>query len=391
MTFSPQDIAFLRGVRAEVGRTMFGLDGVVNALLVALVSGGHVLLEGNPGLGKTALVKAMARALGLSPASVGRIQFTPDLMPSDITGTRVPAEDGSMRLVFERGPLFCRLLIADEINRATPKTQAALLEAMAERQVTVLGRTERLDAPVELRIDGLVERVRPPFLVMATQNPIDQEGTYELPEAQSDRFMFKVRMPFPGRSTLAAILAKETGPDMPRAAAAPPPADEGAALWAIHRAAVALRETPAPPAVEAHVMNVILATNGAFGELEAVPDAARRALEGYLDRIAWPLGPRAATALLLGARGWAAAALVAPDAAREAGSRARAGLAAVALPVLRHRLRLDEGFGAGGAEARADRADAAIREIVGLCAPTTGGYDRAFAADAAVAAEGPRL
>ncbi|MCB0128566.1 MAG: AAA family ATPase, partial [Caldilineaceae bacterium] len=161
-----------------VQEDMKDLDEVVRLCFVALYTNGHVLLEGNPGLGKTALVRALGDTLGFAK---GRIQFTPDLMPADITGTYIPIpRDGLMTLEFRPGPINTSLLLADEINRATPKTQSAMLEAMAEKQVTVLGESRKLPVP---------------FMVLATQNPIDHEGTYTLPEAQSDRFMFKLLMP----------------------------------------------------------------------------------------------------------------------------------------------------------------------------------------------------
>ena len=167
-------VIFLRGVPGRVTAAgMHGMSSVVNALVVALLTGGHVLLEGNPGLGKTALVKALSGALALGSRAVCRIQFTPDLMPADVTGTQMPSKDDQQRLAFVRGPVFCNLLLADEINRATAKTQSAMLEAMAEYQVTVLGETYPLR---EWRsVEG--STFRTPFMVMATQNPIDQEGT----------------------------------------------------------------------------------------------------------------------------------------------------------------------------------------------------------------------
>src|SRR5690625_3823191 len=164
----PNDVAFLHSIPAKVeGLGMYGMADIVNALVVALLTGGHVLLEGNPGLGKTRLVRALSEALGLGREAMGRIQFTPDLMPADITGTLMPADDGSGKLHFKQGPIFCNLLLADEINRATPKTQSAMLEAMAESQVTVLGNRYELRP---LHYDW-----REPFMVMATQNPIEQE------------------------------------------------------------------------------------------------------------------------------------------------------------------------------------------------------------------------
>ncbi len=187
-----------RAVREQIGRVLVGQDEVVTGVLTCLFVGGHALLEGVPGVGKTLLVRTLARSLGLS---FSRVQFTPDLMPADITGTQVVVErdEGGRRareFEFQRGPVFTQILLADEINRATPKTQSALLEAMQERSVTAGGRTHRLPDP---------------FLVMATQNPIEQEGTYPLPEAQLDRFFFKLLVPTPGREDLREILARTTG------------------------------------------------------------------------------------------------------------------------------------------------------------------------------------
>ncbi len=179
----------------EVGKVIVGMQGVVRSTLAAICARGHVLLEGAPGLGKTSLVKAISTSLGLS---FKRVQFTPDLMPSDITGTQVLTEEPGegRRFVFKEGPIFANIVLADEINRATPKTQSALLEAMEERQVTVLNQTYRLPQP---------------FFVLATQNPIEVEGTYPLPEAQLDRFLVKILVPSPSSAELKEILSRTTG------------------------------------------------------------------------------------------------------------------------------------------------------------------------------------
>ena len=176
-------------LEAGIRRVYIGQDGLLHDVLTGLVAGGHLLLEGSPGLGKTLLVKTLAACLGLD---FRRIQFTPDLMPSDITGgpSMVKTPDGGTALQFRPGPVFAHVLLADEINRGTPKTQSALLEAMAERSVTVAGERRSLE---------------PPFFVLATQNPIEMEGTYPLPEAQLDRFLFKLSVPFPGRAVLMRI------------------------------------------------------------------------------------------------------------------------------------------------------------------------------------------
>ena len=181
-------------LRAEIGKVIVGHEGIVDGTLIALFAGGHVLLEGVPGLGKTLLVRTLSDVLDLS---FNRIQFTPDLMPADILGTNIVMETpgGRREFQFQRGPIFAHLVLADEINRATPKTQSALLEAMQEHSVTAGGEIRRL-----------VE----PFFVMATQNPIDQEGTYPLPEAQLDRFFFKILVGYPSAEELTEVLSRTT-------------------------------------------------------------------------------------------------------------------------------------------------------------------------------------
>ena len=183
----------LTALRTEVGKRIVGQSDVVEQLLVCLLCDGNALIESNPGLGKTTLVRTIAEATDLS---FSRIQNTPDLMPADITGTEIIRESGDTReFVFERGPVFANLVLADEINRATPKTQAALLEAMQEKQVTTAGETRELPRP---------------FFVLATQNPIDQEGTYPLPEAQTDRFLLKILVDYPARDEEREIVDRYT-------------------------------------------------------------------------------------------------------------------------------------------------------------------------------------
>jgi len=396
------DIDYLRGLPAAVeARNMFGLAPVVKLLVISLLTGGHVLLEGNPGLGKTALVRALADAMGLGRKAVGRIQFTPDLMPADITGTLMPAADGSGALKFRPGPIFHALLIADEINRATPKTQSAMLEAMAEFQVTVLGKTEPLRHARSFSHGGYMTEVNTPFMVMATQNPIDQEGTYDLPEAQSDRFMFKIRMSMPGADVIARIVRKEIAPivvppvepETPLDAEVPLTEAEKAALVQLHNASRAVLSLTLPPVVEAHVVNIVQATNLNFAEMTGLSAKRREALKVWLgNRITYPLGPRAASALAKGALGWSAVDATPPAEALTAAAGARQGLAAVLRPVLRHRLRItlddlppEARTGAGEAVA----LDAFLTELALMSAPDLAvggegaGYNDRFRADLA--------
>jgi MoxR-like ATPase len=189
----------IAGLKQEIGRTIVGNHSIVEGILVCLVCGGHALLEGVPGLGKTTLIKRLGQALDLKTS---RIQFTPDLMPADIIGTNVLIQDDeSHRTVrFQHGPVFANIVLADEINRATPKTQSALLEAMQERTVTAAGTTYALE---------------PPFIVLATQNPIEMEGTYPLPEAQMDRFFFKLSLEYPSAEEISQIIDRTTAAEEP--------------------------------------------------------------------------------------------------------------------------------------------------------------------------------
>jgi len=182
-------------IKREIQTFIVGQDEVIDQVLWSILAGGHVLLEGLPGLGKTMLIKTISECLDLE---FSRIQFTPDLMPSDITGTMLlqPDESGRQKFVFHKGPLFANIVLADEINRATPKTQSALLEAMGEKTVTIMGETKEMAKP---------------FFVLATQNPIDMEGTYPLPEAQTDRFVCKVLVEYPSKEELKEIVLRTTG------------------------------------------------------------------------------------------------------------------------------------------------------------------------------------
>ncbi len=225
-------------VRREISKAIVGQVEVVEGVLIALLAGGHVLLEGAPGLGKTMMVRTLAQAVA---QKYSRIQFTPDLMPADVIGTSVVQENGDGRksLGFQPGPIFTNLLLADEINRATPKTQSALLEAMQEKQVTVAHTSHLLEEP---------------FFVMATQNPLEMEGTYPLPEAQLDRFLFKLRVPYPGREDLHDILDRTTQGTAPAVCAVV----NGDQIMEMRKV---VRAVPVAPHVQEHVVKLTLATH----------------------------------------------------------------------------------------------------------------------------------
>jgi len=256
-------------IEAEVGKYIVGQQEVVRHVLIALLAGGHVLLEGVPGLGKTMLVRTLARVLDLRFA---RIQFTPDLMPADIVGTDILEEtdDGRREFRFQPGPVFTNLLLADEINRATPKTQSALLEAMQEQTVTVANRSYPLE---------------PPFMVLATQNPIEMEGTYPLPEAQLDRFLFKVNVTFPSSEELVEILSRTTGEAEPQVEVVA----DGATVLAM---AALARQVPVASPVADYAARLVLATHP---ESDTAPEMVRR-------YVRYGASPRAAQALVLGGK-----------------------------------------------------------------------------------------
>jgi MoxR-like ATPase len=256
-------------IRAEIGRVIVGQEQVVEELLTSLFTSGHCLLIGVPGLAKTLLVATLAQSLRLS---FNRVQFTPDLMPSDITGTEILEEDAERRRSFRfiKGPVFTHVLLADEINRTPPKTQAALLQAMQEYQVTAGGRTYPLERP---------------FFVLATQNPIEQEGTYPLPEAQLDRFMFSVNLDYPSFDEEVRIVGATTA----AAAAAASPVLDAARILAFQEL---VRRVPAGSAVIEYAVRLAQASRpGAAG----APKFVR-------EHVAWGAGPRASQYLVLGAK-----------------------------------------------------------------------------------------
>ncbi len=302
---------------AETQKVIVGNDDVIEGVLAALFAGGHVLLEGVPGLGKTMLVRTLGEVLDLD---FNRIQFTPDLMPADIVGTNVVQEDpetGRRSLVFEPGPIHTNLVLADEINRATPKTQSAMLECMQEKQVTVAGKVYTLSQP---------------FFVMATQNPIEMEGTYPLPEAQMDRFLFKLMVPFPGRRDLGTIVDRTTVKDMPHP-------EKIAGREEIIRWMSFIRETLIAPHVQDYAVRVVLATHP---ESEFATDMVRK-------YVRFGSSPRGAQALILTGKIKALRS--------ERYNVAYADIAGNVLPALRHRLVMNFEAEAEGVSADAILAD----------------------------------
>jgi MoxR-like ATPase len=283
----------LAGVRSEVGKAVVGQDPAVTSLLIALLCSGHVLLEGVPGVAKTLLVRSLAAALDLGSK---RVQFTPDLMPGDVTGSLV-YDARTAQFSFREGPVFTNLLLADEINRTPPKTQASLLEAMEERQVSV---------------DGTPRPLPDPFVVIATQNPVEHEGTYPLPEAQLDRFLLKVVLPVPGRDHEIEVLARHAAGFDPRdLAAAGVRAVAGPEVLAAARAEV--RQVQVAPEVLGYAVDVCRATRQS-------------------PSLSLGVSPRGATALLATSRAWAwlsGRMYVTPD-----------DVKALAHPTLRHRVQL---------------------------------------------------
>jgi len=253
-------------IRREVAKVIVGQQALVNDVILALLAEGHVLLEGVPGLGKTVLLKTLAETLDMDWS---RIQFTPDLMPADIVGTQIlhQSADGSRELRFREGPITANLVLADEVNRATPKTQAAMLEAMAERSVTVAGETRPLPRP---------------FMVMATQNPLEMEGTYPLPEAQLDRFTLKAIVPFPSADDLVAVIERTTGSTMPE----PQVVCDAETL----RQMIALtRQVPVPDHVTRHAVDLVVASHPGG---ETSPEAVNR-------YVRFGASPRGAQAMIL--------------------------------------------------------------------------------------------
>ena len=256
-------------LRAEVGKVIVGQQDIVDGVITCLLSGGHALLEGVPGLGKTRLVRTLADALQLD---FSRIQFTPDLMPSDITGTKVAVQDdaGHTVLDFQKGPIFANIVLADEINRATPRTQSAMLEAMQERAVTIGRQTYPLEQP---------------FFVLATQNPLEMDGTYPLPEAQLDRFMFKLHVGYPSADELHTILDRTTGWESPRIA----PVMSQSEIAALRQLAL---DVPIAKHVQDFAVRIVMATHPDHRD---APEIVRR----YL-RIG--ASPRGAQAMVVAAK-----------------------------------------------------------------------------------------
>ncbi|MDG1531304.1 MAG: MoxR family ATPase [Paracoccaceae bacterium] len=310
--------AKLAQARTSLGKRMIGQDRVIDLSLAALLCGGHGLLIGLPGLGKTRLVTTLATVMGLDGS---RVQFTPDLMPSDILGSEVleTDKDGGRSFRFIEGPIFCQLLMADEINRASPRTQSALLQAMQEREVTVTGQTRPLDVP---------------FHVLATQNPLEQEGTYPLPEAQLDRFLVQIDVPYPEFDDERAILLATTGNIDAQS-------EQVFSAAELIRAQEVIRQMPVGEGVVEMILDLVRSCR---------PEDAN-ASERVRESVSWGPGPRAAQALMLTVRANAMLAGRLVPSAED--------VAEMALPVLTHRMALSF-----GARARGENLADLIAEVV---------------------------
>ncbi len=310
-------VAEFRKLREEIAKFIVGQDEIIDNVLTAILCGGHVLLEGVPGLGKTALVQTVSRAMHLK---FQRIQFTPDLLPADVVGTQILAErDGKKVFEFQPGPVFCNILLADEINRATPKTQSALLETMQEKTVTVAGGTHPLDLP---------------FFVLATQNPIENEGTYPLPEAQLDRFFFKLFVELPSHDEFSSILDRTMGAQVPEINAVAHAGD-------ILTMGDLVKEVPIAKDVQDYLVRVVLATHP--DDQHAPPDVKKYVRHGS--------SPRGAQTILAASRVRAML-----DGRYHV---AREDVNATAIPAMRHRIILSfEG------EAEGMRTDEIIGKVI---------------------------
>ena len=311
-------VTSFRRVHKEISKVIVGHDRLIEDVLTGLFAGGHVLLEGVPGIGKTMLVSTLANALD---CVFSRIQFTPDLMPSDIIGTRVVVEDeaGKKHFSFQKGPVFTQVLLADEINRATPKTQSALLEAMQEKAVTVAGTRHALE---------------PPFFVLATQNPLEMEGTYPLPEAQLDRFLFKLTVTFPPLEDLMEVARRTTVRQTPRAEVVLKHAEAIEMMGAV-------RDVPIAPHVEKYAARLLLASHPGSGHETSM-------VKQY---VKYGGSPRGLQAMILGGKVRAVL-----DGRFNVSIE---DIKQVATPALRHRLILNfEG------EAEEIKTDAIIKEIL---------------------------
>jgi MoxR-like ATPase len=307
-----------RALEREVAKVIVGHDAVVRGVVIALLAGGHVLLEGLPGLGKTLLVRTLAQAVRLR---YSRIQFTPDLMPADVMGTNVVSEDvtGARHFRFQPGPIFANLVLADEINRATPKTQSALLEAMQEQTVTIANEAHQLPRP---------------FFVLATQNPIELEGTYPLPEAELDRFFFKLNVRYPSRQDLHEILRRTTGAFEDQVESV----TDGAGILQLQQLA---REVPIASYLTDYAVRLVLATHP---DLPDSPELTKR-------YVRFGASPRAGQAMVLAAKIHALL--------NDRYNVSHDDLRLVAAPALRHRVLLNF-----EAEAKQVAVDQVIREVV---------------------------